>query len=686
MIVFLISALLLMIRFNLLVREERWQRDGIPYSPRLSWSLLWAGSGVAGVVALAMWFVPSQQVNSTLYGLWEKVNGPWIEFQENMSRLWSQVPGNQSIGGYSSFNSSFMMGGSLNLSDATAMYVQSPEGRYWRAASYDQYTGFGWRNTAPDTFDVEGLSSRLALDPNQELVSGDDFRRELTATFEIVNPKGPVLFATLRPLRLDRPSKLEISWQEIDREYDLDQLYPDAGKSQLADVPLELRRLVGQLREAQEFMRDRARADTVRGTPSPRFEEGLEDLYETPQWREIARQERELEDRGVRIRYNVSTDDSVIVSLSVNGLFPVYEDISAIQTSDQVARGGQYTVVSLVSDADDELLRAAPVIYGTWLDRYFKLPATMPSRVRDLAWEVVTAAGATTPYDQAKAIEKYLRDSFTYNTIIAQPPAGEDRADWFLFVSKEGYCEYYATSMVVMLRSLGVPARIATGYAPGTYDVTLQKYVVKESAAHAWVEVYFPGYGWIEFEPTPSQAVISRSPGDGATSDVPTPVPTPAASPTVRDPRDGIGTPNEQPTAGPQGGGDGGGVGAIMPWLLGGIALLSGGGLWLFRRNLITGEGDEGHYYGRMVTWARLLRLRPQPYQTPYEFTESLAREVPGSAPFARQITRAYVRGRYSRPTGEKAQKATLAKSWEALRSRIVRSVPRGAIKSVRRK
>jgi transglutaminase-like putative cysteine protease len=687
MIVFLISALLLMIRFNLLVREERWQRDGIPYSPRLSLSLLWAGSSVAGALALAMWFVPSQQVNSTLYGLWEKVNGPWLEFQENMSRLWSQVPGNQSIGGYSSFNNSFLMGGSLNLSDATAMYVKSDEGRYWRAASYDQYTGFGWRNTAPETFNVPGLSSRLALDANQVLVSGDDLRRELTSTVEIINPKGLVLFASLRPLRLDRPSRLEISWQEINREYDLDQLYADAttATEQLEEVPLELRRLVGLLREAQLHLRERVRADTARGTPIPRYERGLEDLYETPQWDEIRRQTTELQDRGVSVRPDVSPDDAVIVSLAVDGKFPVYDDISAVQALEPVGRGGQYTVVSLVSDAEDEALRTAPDIYDTWLDRYFKLPATMPRRVRDLAWEIVSSARATNVYDQAKAIEKYLRDRYTYNTSIEQPPAGVDRADWFLFEGKEGYCEYYATSMVVMLRSLGVPARIATGYAPGTYDVAMQKYVVRESAAHAWVEVYFPGYGWIEFEPTPSQAVITRDPGDGSSSDVPTPQPTAQVSPTPRDPRDIVGTPNEQPVPGAQDGSGGTGFGAVWPWLVVGSILAFGvGGLWLSRRNLVGASGSEGHYYGRMIAWARLLRLRPQTHQTPYEFTESLAREVPGAAPYARQITRAYVRGRYARPLSDPAQKATLARTWESLRSRIVRSVPRGAFKRSR--
>ena len=697
-IVFAISALLLMIRFNLLVREERWQREGVPYSPRLSWSLLWAGSSVAGVLAFAMWFVPSQSVNSTLYGMWEKVNGPWLDFQSNMSKLWSQVPGNQTIGGYSSFNDSFLMGGSLNLSDATAMYVQSKEARYWRAASYDEYNGYGWRNTAPKTFNIEGLSSRLALDSNQVLFSDDLLRRELTITVEIVNPKGDIVFTSLRPHRLDRESRLEISWQEVNTVYDLDSLYPDMADANLDQVPLELRKLVGLLREAQNHLREQLTAALESGmSPLSVAAMGTDNLYTTPHWRKISEQIEELYRRNVKVTPNMihrielepdgtlDPKKQLQVDLQVDGKFPVYDDISAIHAREPVGRNGKYTVVSLVTEATEEQLRLAPTIYDEWLyNRYLDLPATLPRRVKGLAETVVFEAGAANPYDQAKAIEKHLREKYTYSTTIEQPPAGRDRADWFLFDGKEGYCEYYATSMVVMLRHLGIPSRIATGYAPGAYDVTLQKYVVKESAAHAWVEAYFPGYGWIEFEPTPSQVTIPRDPITDPDLGEPTPEPTIEATPTPRT-DDGQSDPANAPTPTPTSGA--GGEGAGLGWLaLGGLAAAGLGGLWLFRRRMVAGRADTDHYYGRMVQWARLLRLRPLHYQTPYEFTETLAREVPGAAPLARQITRAYVRGRYARPSSDPLQKASLRKTWEILRSRIIRSVPRGAVRRVRRR
>lgn len=89
------------------------------------------------------------------------------------------------------------------------------------------------------------------------------------------------------------------------------------------------------------------------------------------------------------------------------------------------------------------------------------------------------------------------------------PPVGRDVVDYFLFDAPGGFCSYFASAMVVMLRLEGVPARIVSGYAMGDYDFAQHAYRVPASSAHAWVEVYFPSYGWVEFEPTTSQAVFN---------------------------------------------------------------------------------------------------------------------------------------------------------------------------------
>jgi hypothetical protein len=155
-----------------------------------------------------------------------------------------------------------------------------------------------------------------------------------------------------------------------------------------------------------------------------------------------------------------------------------------------------------------ERLRAAGTDYPDWVrSRYLWLPDTVPERVRALARDLT--ATAPTPYDRAYAIETYLR-GFPYNLNVPPPPSDRDVADYFLFELQEGYCDYYATAMVVLARAAGLPARYVTGYATGSYDYAKGHYVVTEANAHAWAEVYFPGYGWVEFEPTAGLPAIER--------------------------------------------------------------------------------------------------------------------------------------------------------------------------------
>lgn len=140
--------------------------------------------------------------------------------------------------------------------------------------------------------------------------------------------------------------------------------------------------------------------------------------------------------------------------------------------------------------------------------RYLKLPRDLPERVHQLAAEIT--AGIENPYDKAKAIESYLRSNYPYDLEVPAPPQDRDVADYFLFDLQRGYCDYYATAMVVLARASGLPARFVSGYSSGSYDAPNAQYVVRELNAHSWAEIYFPEIGWIEFEPTASQPVIER--------------------------------------------------------------------------------------------------------------------------------------------------------------------------------
>lgn len=164
-----------------------------------------------------------------------------------------------------------------------------------------------------------------------------------------------------------------------------------------------------------------------------------------------------------------------------------------------------YTVVSRLPTPTANDLRTVPAVYSDEiLDRYLQLPETVPMRVLDLAEEI--AAEGETVYDQARLLERYLR-SYPYTLEVERPPAGWDVADYFLFGLREGYCDYYATTFVVMARAVGIPARLAAGYVEGQYAFATNAYLVRGNDAHSWPEVYYPGWGWIRFEPTASRAV-----------------------------------------------------------------------------------------------------------------------------------------------------------------------------------
>jgi transglutaminase-like putative cysteine protease len=165
-----------------------------------------------------------------------------------------------------------------------------------------------------------------------------------------------------------------------------------------------------------------------------------------------------------------------------------------------------YQAKSLELEVDVRALRESPGVYPDWVRRQFlNLPDSVPTRVYALARDLTVSE--PTPYDRALAIENYLR-TFPYTLEVDQPPSGRDAADYFLFDLRQGYCDYYATSMAVLARAAGLPARLVVGYANGAYDFERAQYIVTENYAHSWVEIYFANIGWVEFEPTASMPVI----------------------------------------------------------------------------------------------------------------------------------------------------------------------------------
>jgi transglutaminase-like putative cysteine protease len=309
-------------------------------------------------------------------------------------------------------------------------------------------------------------------------------------------------------------------------------------------------------------------------------------------------------------------------------------------------RGDAYSLVADIPSPTPEQLDAAAV---TPNPRLTELPTNVPDPVVELAQDIVAKSGATTPFAKALAVQQELR-SWEYSV---SPPQGHSGQAMVSFIAnKVGYCEQYAGTMGVMLRSLGLPTRVAVGYTPGKLvDRSTRTYEVTNANAHAWVEVLFDGLGWIAFEPTP------RSDGNvlvpSATNVAP--ARTEAELDGRNEPEPGTGNSNpggpnqdlkiprggqsEQPTdtaAGPgRRGGDGGGGGglAIPGWLFVSIGLL---GVALLGAVVVSSRGHRDlpnrpplervlHARGEIEKLGRGLGMPPAPWETDAEYMGRLA-------------------------------------------------------------
>ena len=404
-------------------------------------------------------------------------------------------------------------------------------------------------------------------------------------------------------------------------------------------------------------------------------------------------------DRSAKVRFNALSDEQVMQASELDWLGygePWGEEITYIRSNATVDSSESYRVVSAVSQATVEQLQAAGDEYPTWVtERYLHLPDTITQRTRQLARDLTKMYD--NPYDKAAAVERYLRAEISYNERIAAPPPGVEKVDYILFSAKEAYCDYYASSMVVMLRSLGIPARMAAGYARGTFDSEMNAFHVINADAHSWVEVFFPRYGWVEFEPTSAQPVIIRStarennapfaagsqPNDGL----------PDGSQLLERPEN-IPIDEENFAAG-----------SIpftinLPWLgtaisvprsmVGGGAIVVGGvilvglivfGLWGYRQ-MKEPDGDISALYRQMVRWAGWMGVARLPWQTPYEHAAVLQHNLPGYEQEVKTITDEYVRDTYSHYHGTTIEAGSAAQfsavlernlAWTRLRSEMLK-------------
>jgi transglutaminase-like putative cysteine protease len=237
------------------------------------------------------------------------------------------------------------------------------------------------------------------------------------------------------------------------------------------------------------------------------------------------------------------------------------------------------------------------------LARYTELPDDVPSRVYELAHQI-SGDPALSPFDQAEVLERFLRQ-YPYSLDVELPPAGSDPVDFFLFDLQTGYCDYYASAMVVLARTLGLPARLSAGFLAQPAD-EMGVQTLYQINAHSWSEIYFAGYGWIEFEPTAPFPTRDR----GRAIPIPPefereePVPITYPPPIPEQEFQGI---------------------SPFWWLLGAVLLvLVIWSIWKWRQKRVVRPDGVLWAYGRLLISAQRLGQPTPPHQTPAEFETAL--------------------------------------------------------------
>jgi transglutaminase-like putative cysteine protease len=590
LLLFLIAALLLLLRFNLYESSLRWKRLGLRRSEELNWEFMQAGVLISLAMLVASWLLPWGYTNQQAAQIWNANNNPWVQAQNVWNRLLS-VSGGTTAQNHGNFTNLLTLSGNPNLTNTPVFQVKTTDGsQYLQAASYDLYDGQrNWSNS---------LQSTLANGANITYYDGSLDLRAVTQTITVVNPPG------------EQSAYL-------------------FGASQLAAT-----------------------------------------------------------NQGTQVLSNKS-DGSVTAWLRANG---------------KLAAGNVYTATSYVSNADIQTLNQVPLpVDGPALSSngdgpvpptyfnpaivttYTQLPPSLDPRIRKLAEQITT--NISTMYSKVAALELYLRTNYTYDSTITAPPPGVEAASWFLFQSKRGFCNYFATAMTLMARELGIPARVAVGYTNGQYNNTTGLWNVVGTDAHAWTQVYFAGYGWINFEPSATFAAFAR-PLTPALS-TPGTILSPIAGNKTDTNRLQQELQNQQ-----HGGGSGSDNGSsangnqvrldlsLVVLLL--IVFILVGGLYFnfWWRRLFRGLSLPSQIYGRVSVLASWAGISSSRTQTPHEYMQTLTTIAPEEAVIFERLGDIYARERWADPhssdhPSQTGEVTTVAGLWKSLQPRLLRYVLR---------
>ncbi|MBI4340119.1 MAG: transglutaminase domain-containing protein [Chloroflexi bacterium] len=617
---------------SFMARRARWEQQHIGHTTALAASGLnyafWFGL-LAIVIALMLplsW--PRPDAFKKAY---QVLRWPAETYSGDFHRLFAGVPARKPIA-FRTFGDILPFQGPITLGEQVVFTAEVTTPTYFKVHSYPTYISQGW---------VAGDTKLVAVD-----------WRPGETPFAAYQARQPVV-------------------QRVTLQYS-PRLLPVGGEVETSDVAL--------LAEspAPPTYTLAIGSNTVINTALPPDVQALARKLASLRFPEPSQPAQNAPGREEAIRASIP-DGMVLVSIQRNAqrlprsvvvqpkLFPSLDTLS-LQGQKQLAAGETYAILTSISAARPDELRSAGEDYPAWVSSlYLQLPATLPLRVRDLAASLT--ASASTPYDKAVAIQEYL-EGIPYTLSIPSPAVNSDGVDHFLFVAKAGYSEYYGSALAVMLRAVGVPARLAVGYSFGEVD-SEGTVLVRDLNAHGWTEVFFPGYGWVDFEPTPGSSL----PGTGAAGEGS--LSSDESSPDEDFFDEDLGLPPLGAT-GSLGGQEGIRLSAAVRLGLLALAILglTAYGLRAALRWLLGAPLGPLEAYRKLARVAALAGLGPRPGQTPREYGQALGMRLSSFQPQLALLVDAYGRTVFGRQLLSVEEDAAVSQAWRRLRLPLLRQTP----------
>ncbi len=459
---YLFTALLLVARVQSVRRRNQWRERNMGFDGHLGWLSIWDSLFMGVIVLLVAFFmIPQGTKWQPTNDVYEFIRSPMLGWEDDFNRLFAGLPARRALG-YRIWGDVMPFQGTINPTEAPVLQVESRLPMYWKARTYDTYTAKGWKSENTELQPLGWVPSYTNSEAYQE--------------------------------------QFEISYVVVPN-YETQQLF---GSGQVIAASREVR---VETYDSPRYIVNLTNPGVYDGLP-PKLAEAAENLANVNESRRRAASDSSLADglpadfRLVEVEREAGVATQAIIAEAI----PRQADVVSVRNADGRAKPGHaYQLTSNVSLATPEQLNRAGEDYPSWaLVKYTQLPDSLPQRVRRLADDITAAS--TTPYQKAKAIERHLR-TLPYTLSVEPPPYKADGVDHFLFTLGEGYSEYFSSAMTVMLRSEGVPARMVTGYTTGDKVSGEDIFIVTDSHSHGWVEVFFPQYGWIPFEPTPGEVL-----------------------------------------------------------------------------------------------------------------------------------------------------------------------------------